>query len=271
MKFNVTLQSNFYHQSIAFDMKLNLKNPIVFFDLETTGINVSSDRIVELTYLKIEPNGNKSSKTIRINPEMHIPEQASDIHGIYDEDVADCPTFRQIASNLAKDIEGYDLAGYNSVNFDIPLLVEEFLRADVDIDLKKRKFIDVMVIFYKKEPRNLSAAYKFYCDKNLDNAHTSEADTMATFEILEAQLNKYPDLDNSIDFLAEFSSHNKNVDYAGRIIYDSQKREIFNFGKYKGKLVTEVFRQDPSYYQWMMNGDFPLYTKRVITKLKLQM
>lgn len=271
MEFNVTLQSNFYHQSIAFDMKLNLKNPIVFFDLETTGINVSSDRIVELTYLKIEPNGNKSSKTIRINPEMHIPEQASDIHGIYDEDVADCPTFRQIASNLAKDIEGCDLAGYNSVNFDIPLLVEEFLRADVDIDLKKRKFIDVMVIFYKKEPRNLSAAYKFYCDKNLDNAHSSEADTMATFEILEAQLNKYPDLDNSIDFLAEFSSHNKNVDYAGRIIYDSQKREIFNFGKYKGKLVKEVFRQDPSYYQWMMNGDFPLYTKRVITKLKLQM
>lgn len=173
-------------------MKLNLKNPIVFFDLETTGINVSTDRIVELTYLKVEPNGNKTSKTIKINPEMHIPEQSSAIHGIYDQDVADCPTFRQIAANLAKDIEGCDLAGFNSVNFDIPLLVEEFLRVGVDIDLKKRKFVDVMVIFYKKEPRNLAAAYKFYCDKTLENAHSSEADTLATFEILEEQLNKYP-------------------------------------------------------------------------------
>lgn len=252
-------------------MKLNLKNPIVFFDLETTGINVSTDRIVELTYLKVEPNGNKTSKTIKINPEMHIPEQSSAIHGIYDQDVTDCPTFRQIAANLAKDIEGCDLAGFNSVNFDIPLLVEEFLRVGVDIDLKKRKFVDVMVIFYKKEPRNLAAAYKFYCDKTLENAHSSEADTLATFEILEEQLNKYPDLENSVDFLSEFSSHNKHADYAGRIIYDSRKREVFNFGKYKGMLVQDVFRQDPNYYQWMMNGDFPLYTKKVITRIKLQM
>ena len=211
-------------------MKLNLKNPIVFFDLETTGINVSSDRIVEITYLKVEPNGNKTSKTLRINPQMHIPEQASAV----------------------------------------PLLVEEFLRADVDIDLKRRKFVDVMVIFYKQEPRNLSAAYKFYCGKDLSNAHSSEADTMATLEILEAQLCRYGDLENTVDFLSEYSSHNKNVDYAGRIIYDSNKREIFNFGKYKGMLVVEVFRRDPSYYQWMMNGDFPLYTKKVITRLKLQ-
>lgn len=251
-------------------MKLNLKNPIVFFDLETTGINVSSDRIVEITYLKVEPNGNKTSKTLRINPQMHIPEQASAVHGIYDQDVADCPTFRQVAASIAKDIEGCDLAGYNSINFDIPLLVEEFLRADVDIDLKRRKFVDVMVIFYKQEPRNLSAAYKFYCGKDLSNAHSSEADTMATLEILEAQLCRYGDLENSVDFLSEYSSHNKNVDYAGRIIYDDKKREIFNFGKYKGMLVVEVFRRDPSYYQWMMNGDFPLYTKKVITRLKLQ-
>lgn len=251
-------------------MKLNLKNPIVFFDLETTGINVSSDRIVEITYLKVEPNGNKTSKTLRINPQMHIPEQASAVHGIYDQDVADCPAFRQVAASIAKDIEGCDLAGYNSINFDIPMLVEEFLRADVDIDLKRRKFVDVMVIFYKQEPRNLSAAYKFYCGKDLSNAHSSEADTMATLEILEAQLCRYGDLENTIDFLSEYSSHNKNVDYAGRIIYDDKKREIFNFGKYKGMLVVEVFRRDPSYYQWMMNGDFPLYTKKVITRLKLQ-
>jgi len=251
-------------------MKLNLKNPIVFFDLETTGINVSSDRIVEITYLKVEPNGNKTSKTLRINPQMHIPEQASAVHGIYDQDVADCPAFRQVAASIAKDIEGCDLAGYNSINFDIPLLVEEFLRADVDIDLKRRKFVDVMVNFYKQEPRNLSAAYKFYCGKDLSNAHSSEADTMATLEILEAQLCRYGDLENTIDFLSEYSSHNKNVDYAGRIIYDDKKREIFNFGKYKGMLVVEVFRRDPSYYQWMMNGDFPLYTKKVTPRLKLQ-
>ena len=251
-------------------MKLNLKNPIVFFDLETTGINVSSDRIVEITYLKVEPNGNKTSKTLRINPQMHIPEQASAVHGIYDQDVADCPAFRQVAASIAKDIEGCDLAGDNSINFDIPLLVEEFLRADVDIDLKRRKFVDVMVIFYKQEPRNLSAAYKFYCGKDLSNAHSSEADTMAPLEILEAQLCRYGDLENTVDFLSEYSSHNKNVDYAGRIIYDDKKREIFNFGKYKGMLVVEVFRRDPSYYQWMMNGDFPLYTKKVITRLKLQ-
>lgn len=251
-------------------MKLNLKNPIVFFDLETTGINVSSDRIVEITYLKVEPNGNKTSKTLRINPQMHIPEQASAVHGIYDQDVADCPAFRQVAASIAKDIEGCDLAGYNSINFDIPLLVEEFLRADIDIDLKRRKFVDVMVIFYKQEPRNLSAAYKFYCGKDLSNAHSSEADTMATLEVLEAQLCRYGDLENTIDFLSEYSSHNKNVDYAGRIIYDDKKREIFNFGKYKGMLVVDVFQRDPSYYQWMMNGDFPLYTKKVITRLKLQ-
>ena len=252
-------------------MNLKIKNPIIFIDLETTGINVSQDRIVELTYLKVEPNGNKCERTIRINPEMHIPEQASAIHGIKDEDVAQEPTFRQIATNLAQEFSGCDFAGYNSNQFDIPLLAEEFLRAGVEIDLKKRKFIDVMVLFFKKEPRNLSAAYRFYCGKEIVNAHSSAADINATYEILEAQLEKYGDLENSVEFLSEYSSHTKNVDYAGRIVYDDKKREVFNFGKHKGVPVREVFKKEPSYYQWMMNGDFPLYTKRVITQIKLSM
>jgi len=251
-------------------MKLNLKRPIVFFDLETTGMNVGTDRIVELTYLKVEPNGMETAKTIRINPEMPIPEFASKIHGIYDKDVKNCPTFVEIAKNIAKDIEGCDLAGYNSSKFDIPLLAEEFLRVNVDIDLKKHKFIDSMVIFYKMEQRTLSAAYQFYCGKELENAHSSEADTRATYEILLAQLEKYEELENSVDFLAKFSEQNPNVDYAGRIIYDDKGVEIFNFGRYKGSVVADVFRRAPSYYAWMMQGDFPLYTKKVITNIKLR-
>jgi len=251
-------------------MKLNLKKPIIFFDLETTGINVGSDRIVELTYLKIEPNGAETVKTIRINPEMHISEEASEIHGIYDDDVKNCPTFGEVAKNLVKEIEGCDLAGYNSSKFDIPLLAEEFLRVNVDIDLKKHKFVDSMMIFYKMEQRTLSAAYKFYCNKELENAHSSEADTRATYEILLAQLEKYDELENSVDFLAKFSEQNQNVDYMGRIIYDEKGREIFNFGRYKGMVVEDVFKKDPSYYSWMMQGDFPLYTKKVITNIKLR-
>ncbi|MDR1543950.1 MAG: 3'-5' exonuclease [Prevotellaceae bacterium] len=251
-------------------MKLNLKKSLVFFDLETTGINISADRIVELTYLKIEPNGTETVKTIRINPEMHIPEKASELHGIYDEDVIDSPTFAQIAKSLAFDIKGCDLAGYNSNRFDIPLLAEEFLRAEVDIDLKKCKFVDAMVIFYKMEQRTLSAAYQFYCGKDLKNAHTSEADTRATYEILLSQLDKYPNLENSVDFLSEFSAHTNNADFAGRIIYDEKKREIFNFGQYKGQVVADVFRQNQNYYAWMMSCDFPLYTKKVITEIKLR-
>jgi DNA polymerase-3 subunit epsilon len=207
---------------------------------------------------------------MRVNPEMHIPEQVSQLHGIYDEDVVDCPTFSEIAKNLANDIKGCDLAGYNSCKFDIPLLAEEFLRVNIDIDLKKHKFVDAMVIFYKMGQRTLSAAYKFYCEKELENAHSSEADTRATYEILLAQLEKYDELENSIDFLAKFSEQNKNVDYAGRIVYDAYNREIFNFGRYRGMLVEEVFGKDPSYYAWMMQGDFPLYTKKVITNIKLR-
>ena len=251
-------------------MKLNLKNPLVFFDLETTGTNINSDRIVEICYLKVYPNGNEESKTMRINPEMHIPEASSAIHGIYDADVVDCPTFKDVAKKIAADIEGCDLAGFNSNRFDIPVLAEEFLRADVDIDLMKRKFVDVQVIYHKLEQRTLSAAYKFYCGKSLEDAHTAEADTRATYEVLKAQLDKYPEvLENDINFLSTYSCHHKNVDFAGRIIYNEQGVEVFNFGKYKDKPVKEILQKDPGYYSWIMQGDFTLNTKNVLTKIRL--
>ena len=252
-------------------MKLNLKNPLVFFDLETTGTNINSDRIVEICYLKVYPNGNEESKTLRINPEMHIPEASSAIHGIYDADVADCPTFKDVAKMIAADIEGCDLAGFNSNRFDIPLLAEEFLRVGVDIDISKRKFVDVQVIFHKMEQRTLSAAYKFYCDKNLEDAHTAEADTRATYEVLKAQLDRYPEvLENDVKFLAEYSSYNKNVDFAGRIVYNEDGVEVFNFGKYKGMSVAEVLKKDSGYFGWLMQGDFTLNTKNVLTKIRLR-
>lgn len=252
-------------------MKLNLKSPLVFFDLETTGTNINSDRIVEICYLKVYPNGNEESKSMRINPEMHIPEASSAIHGIYDADVADCPTFKDVAKKIAADIEGCDLAGFNSNRFDIPVLAEEFLRAGVDVDLMKRKFVDVQVIYHKLEQRTLSAAYKFYCGKNLEDAHTAEADTRATYEVLKAQLDHYPNvLENDIAFLSEYSCHNKNVDFAGRIVYNEQGVEVFNFGKYKGMSVAEVLKKDLGYYGWIMQGDFTLNTKNVLTKIRLR-
>ncbi|MDR0680523.1 MAG: 3'-5' exonuclease [Dysgonamonadaceae bacterium] len=251
-------------------MKLNLKNPIVFFDLETTGINIVSDRIVEISYLKVHPNGDEESKTKRINPEMPIPPQSTQIHGITDEDVKDAPTFRTIAKSLASQIEGCDLAGYNSNRFDIPLLAEEFLRAGVDIDLMKRKFVDVQTIFHKKEQRTLAAASKFYCDVDLENAHSAEADTKATYEVLKAQLDRYPDLKNDIAFLSEYSSYTNNVDFAGRIVYNEKKQEVINFGKYKGRLVEDILREDPGYYSWIIQGDFTLHTKKVFTNIKLR-
>jgi DNA polymerase-3 subunit epsilon len=251
-------------------MQLNLKNPIVFFDLETTGINIAADRIVELSYLKIDLNGNETTKTMLINPTIPIPPETTAIHGITDKHVKDAPTFLSIAKNLAREIEGCDLAGYNSNKFDIPLLAEEFLRADVDIDMMKRKFIDVQVIFHKMEQRTLGAAYKFYCDRDLENAHSAEADTRATYEILKAQLDRYPALQNDMASLSEFSAHNKNVDFAGRIIFNDKKIEVFNFGKYKGQSVEEVLAKDPGYYGWLMNGDFPLHTKKVFTTIKLR-
>ena len=252
-------------------MQLNLKNPIVFFDLETTGINIVKDRIVEISFVKVHPNGKEESKTRRINPEMPIPPESTAIHGITDEDVKDCHTFKEIAKSLATQIEGCDLAGYNSNRFDIPLLAEEFLRAGVDIDLNRRKFIDVQTIFHKMEQRTLSAAYKFYCDKSLENAHTAEADTMATYEVLKAQLDRYPELQNDIDFLSKYSSYTNNVDFAGRMVYNDKGEEIINFGKHKGRLVEEVLKTDLGYYEWMMKGDFPLNTKKKLTEIKLRM
>ena len=251
-------------------MKLNLKNPIVFFDLETTGVNITSDRIVEISYLKVFPNGNEVSRTMRINPEMHIPEQASEVHGIYDDDVKDCPTFKQVAKDVANDFEGADIAGFNSNRFDVPLLAEELLRAGVDLDMTRRKFIDVQVIFHKMEQRTLSAAVKFYCGKELEGAHSADADTRATYEVLQAQLDRYGELQNDIAWLSEFSSHTRNVDFAGRIVYDDKGVEVFNFGKYKGIPVVEVLRRDPGYYSWIMQGDFTLNTKQVLTRIKLK-
>lgn len=251
-------------------MKLNLKNPLVFFDLETTGTNINTDRIVEICYLKVYPNGNEEAKTLRINPEMHIPEQASAVHGIYDADVAGCPTFKEVAKNIATDMEGCDLAGFNSNRFDVPVLAEEFLRAGMDIDLSKRKFIDVQTIFHKREQRTLSAAYKFYCDRSLEDAHSAEADTRATYEVLKAQLDRYPDLENDVAFLSDYSSFSKNVDFAGRMVYDEKGVEIFNFGKYKGIPVVEVLRKDPGYYGWILSNDFTLNTKAMLTKIRLR-
>ncbi len=252
-------------------MNLNLKNPIIFFDLETTGTNINSDRIVEICFLKVYPNGNEESKTMRINPEMHIPEASTAVHGIHDEDVANCPTFKNVAKDIAKDFEGADIAGFNSNRFDVPVLVEEFLRAGIDLDLTKRKFVDVQVIYHKLEQRTLSAAYKFYCGKNLEDAHTAEADTRATYEVLKAQLDKYPEvLENDVDFLSNYSSYSRNVDFAGRIVMNDNDVEVFNFGKYKGMPVEEVLLRDPGYYGWILNGDFTLNTKNVLTKIKLR-
>jgi len=252
-------------------MQLNLANPLVFFDLETTGVNICKDRIVEISYLKISPNGKEEGKTRRINPEMPIPPEATAIHGITDEDVKNCPTFKEIAKSLASQIEGCDLAGFNSNRFDIPLLAEEFLRANVNIDLSKRKFVDVQTIFHKMEQRTLQAAYKFYCDKELADAHSAEADTKATYEVLKAQLDRYPDLKNDVKFLSEYSSFTNNVDFAGRMIYNDKGEEVINFGKYKGRLVTEVLQTDPGYYAWIIGGDFPLNTKQKLTEIRMRM
>ena len=251
-------------------MQLNLRNPLVFFDLETTGIDIAKDRIVEISMVKVMPNGEEIVKTRRINPGMPIPPESTAIHGITDEDVKDCPKFKEIAKSLAAQIEGCDLAGFNSNRFDIPMLTEEFLRAGVDVDLNRRKFIDVQTIFHKMEQRNLTAAYKFYCNKDLANAHSAEADTMATYEVLKAQLDRYPELENDVNFLSKYSSFTNNVDFAGRMVYNEKGQEVINFGKYKGRLVEEVLKSDPSYYAWIMNGDFPLNTKKMLTEIRLR-
>lgn len=252
-------------------MNLNLVNCIIFFDLETTGVNIAKDRIVEISVLKVHPNGKEEQKTIRVNPEMPIPKEASEVHGIYDEDVKDCPTFKEIAKDLAYFMEGCDLGGYNSNRFDIPLLAEEFLRVGVDFDMRKRKFVDVQTIFHKMEQRTLSAAYRFYCDKCLEDAHTAAADTTATYEVLKAQLERYGDkLENNIEFLSKFSTQNNTVDFAGFIVYNEKGEEVFNFGKNKGVPVEKVLKEQPGYFSWILNSEFPLYTKKVLTEIKLR-
>ena len=251
-------------------MKLNLKRPIVFFDLETTGVDTAKDRIVEISMVKVMPDGEQIVKTRKLNPGIHIPAEATAIHGITDEDVRDCPTFAQVAKSLEQFIRGCDFGGFNSNRFDLPVLVEEFLRAGVDVDFKRRRFVDVQNIFHKKEQRTLVAAYKFYCDKNLEDAHTAEADTRATYEVLKAQLDRYSDLQNDIAFLADYSSFSKNVDFAGRMVYDDNGVEVFNFGKYKGMSVAEVLKKDPGYYSWILNSDFTLNTKAALTKIRLR-
>ena len=244
---------------------------MVFFDLETTGTNISTDRIVEISVVKVMPDGEQIIRTRRINPEMPIPADATAVHHITDEDVKDCPSFRQVAKSLREFMVGCDFCGFNSNRFDLPLLAEEFLRAGVEVDFfDKAKYVDVQNIFHKKEERTLVAAYRFYCGKELEAAHSANADTMATYEVLCAQLDKYGDLENSVEFLSEFSSRGKSADFAGRIGYDNEGKEIFTFGKYKGQRVEDIFAKEPSYYDWMMNGDFPQYTKRVITKIRLQ-
>ena len=252
-------------------MKLHLQRPIVVFDLETTGVQITRDRIVEISILKVHPDGEQETKTRRINPEIPIPQEATAVHGITDADVADCPTFAQVARSLYSWIEGCDIAGFNSNRFDVPMLVEEFLRAGVAVDFDDRHFIDVQTIYHKMERRTLEAAYKFYCSKTLENAHSAEADTRATFEVLEAQLDHYPEeLTNDVAALAEFSSYGRRVDFAGSLAFNDQDEIVINFGKYKGVPVTEVFRRDSGYYSWVMGAQFPLETKRWSSRLYQQ-
>ena len=246
---------------------LQLTKPLAFIDLETTGINLATDRIIEIAIIKVLPDGKRSVKRKLINPRMPIPKQSSDVHGITDEMVKDAPIFKDVAHELKQMLDGCDIAGYNSNRFDIPLLVEEFLRADVDFDMKGRRLLDVQNIFHKMEQRTLSAAYKFYCNKNLDGAHSAEVDASATHEILIAQLERYPDLGTSIDSVLKLIGEESIVDFARRFILENGV-EIFNFGKYKGKAVADVLRNEPQYYDWMMKGDFPQYTKQKLTEIR---
>ncbi|MEX6626102.1 exonuclease domain-containing protein [Tenacibaculum salmonis] len=252
-------------------MELNLTKPIIFFDLETTGINIAKDRVVEIAILKVFPNGNKESKTWLVNPEMPIPAASSEIHGITDDKIANEPTFKDLSASINEMIEGCDLAGFNSNRFDIPVLAEELMRAGIDFDMKGRKAVDVQVIFHKKEQRTLSAGYQFYCGKELVGAHGAEADTNATYEILLAQLDKYEDIENTVDALSEYSTHGKRADFAGFVLMNDEDQETFSFGKYKGRTVEDVFKENPGYNSWIQNADFPLYTKKVLREIKQRM
>lgn len=248
-------------------MNLKLERPLVFFDLETTGVNIGTDRIVEISILKVHPNGNKESYTWLVNPEIEIPAEATAVHGITNEKVVTEPTFNELAAKVSDLIADCDLAGFNSNRFDIPLLAEELMRAGIDFDMDNRKAVDVQVIYHKKEKRNLSAGYQFYCGKELEGAHSAEADTLATYEILNAQVEMYEDLENTLDALSEYSSHSKRADFAGFILFNENKQEIFSFGKYKGRLVEDVLKENPGYNSWIQNADFPLYTKKVLQRI----
>ncbi|MEO9021311.1 MAG: 3'-5' exonuclease [Ginsengibacter sp.] len=247
-------------------MALQLSRPIVFIDLETTGINIATDRIVEIAIIKILPDKTKVVKHKMVNPQMPIPKSSSDIHGITDDKVKDSPSFKEIANELKQFIDNADLSGYNSNRFDIPLLMEEFLRSGITLDMTNRKMVDVQTIFHMMEKRTLSAAYKFYCEKELVDAHSAEADASATWEILEAQLDRYQGLGNTVDSVLQFTGEEKYVDFARRFIMDNDV-EIFNFGKHKGRSVVEVLKAEPQYYDWMMKGDFPLHTKQKLTEI----
>lgn len=247
-------------------MNLNLKRPIIFFDLETTGTNVTNDRIVELSYIKVYPDGREETKSRRINPEMHIPEGATAVHHITDEMVKDEPTFRQVSKALLEIFDGCDIAGYNSNKFDVPLLIEEFARVGLNFDISGRNFIDVQNIFHKMEQRTLVAAYRFYCGKELEGAHSALCDTQATYEVLKSQLDRYDTLENDVEKLSAFSRAGRGIDLASRFVLDDNDVPVMNFGKHKGKPVKEVFRREPSFYAWMMQGDFSRNTKDVATR-----
>ena len=252
-------------------MQLQLKRPIIFFDVETTGLNIISDRIIQISYIKVMPNGEETEKTYLVNPERPIPPETTEIHHITDDMVAGLPPFKAIAAKIAQDWKGCDLAGFNSNKFDIPLLVEEMMRAGVDFDIEKRHCIDVMNIYRKKERRNLAAAYLFYCGKQLEDAHSADADTHATYEVLKAQLDHYDDLQNDVQWLEEYSRNGNTADIAGNLVYNDKGQPCFNFGKHKGETVQEVFTKEPAYYAWIMNGQFAQSTKHYVTKIKLQM
>ncbi len=251
-------------------MNLPLKKPIVFFDLETTGVDVIKDRIVEITILRVEPNQHEQVHTFLINPTIPIPPQASKIHHITDEMVKDKPTFKEVAHQILHLFENADIAGFNALKFDIPILIEEFLRCDIDFNLKNRSIVDVQVIFHKMEQRNLAAAYRFYCNKELENAHSSKADTLATYEILKAQLDRYPSLPKNIKELSTFSTYYKNVDVHGHIVLNDKNEEVFNFGKYKGQSVASVLLKDSGYYGWIQNAEFPRQTKKIVTEIYMR-
>ena len=249
-------------------MQLKLNRPLVIFDIESTGMSISNDRIVELAMIKVFPDGTEEERLQRFNPTIPIPQVVSEIHGIYDEDVKNEHVFSEKAKEISDYLQGCDFGGFNSNKFDFPMLVEEMLRANVDFGVEDRKFVDVQRIFHQMERRDLTAAYKFYCEKNLENAHSAQADTRATLDVLIAQIERYDAIENDIDFLHNFSGQTKSVDLSGRMIFDSKGREIFNFGKHKGKIVTDVLRVDPGYYKWIMENDFALDTKRRLTQIK---